>query len=132
MQSECTVLKEKKLTEKILIFLKKNQSIVYLQCCVNFCYMAKCSVIYIYIYILFHILSIMVYHFFFRNYIGVQFNFNVVLVSDVQQSESVIHISTCFQILFPYRPLKTSKQSSLWYIVGPCCLSILYIIACIC
>ena len=31
--------------------------------------------------------------------------YSVVLVSGVQQSESVIHISTVFQILFLYRPL---------------------------
>ena len=33
--------------------------------------------------------------------------YNVVLVSVVQQSESVIHISTLFQILFPYRSLQS-------------------------
>ena len=41
--------------------------------------------------------------------IGVQLIYNVVLISGVQQSESVIHIhiSTLFffQIVFPYRPL---------------------------
>ena len=38
-------------------------------------------------------------------FIGVQLIYNVVLVSGVQQNDSVkhIHISTLFQILFPYR-----------------------------
>ena len=41
------------------------------------------------------------------------------LVSDVQQSESVIriHISTLFMILFPYISLQNNEQSSLCYIV---------------
>ena len=34
-------------------------------------------------------------------YIGVQLIYNVVLVSGVQQSDSVIHISVLFQILLP-------------------------------
>ena len=39
------------------------------------------------------------------------------LVSDVQQSDSVIHIhvSTLFQILFPFRLLQNIEQSSLFY-----------------
>ena len=42
-------------------------------------------------------------------FIGVQLIYNVVLVSAVQQSESVIHlhISILFQILFPHRLLKS-------------------------
>jgi len=32
-----------------------------------------------------------------------------------------------FQILFPYRLLQNTEYSSLYYIVGPCCLSVLYI-----
>ena len=67
-------------------------------------------------------------------FIGVQLIYNVVLVSAVQQSESVIHmhISTLFQILFPYRSLESIEQSFLCYTVGPYLLSILYIIVCIC
>ena len=67
-------------------------------------------------------------------FIGVQLIYNVVLVSGAQQSESVIHmhISTLFQILFPYRPLQSTEQSSLCYTVGPYQLSILYIVVCIC
>ena len=45
----------------------------------------------------------------------------VVLVSDVQQSDSVIHIhvSILFKILYPIRLLQNVEQSSLCYIVGP-------------
>ena len=52
---------------------------------------------------------------------------NVVLVSGVQQSDSVIHIhvSILFQILFPVRLLQNIEKSSLCYTVGPCWLSIL-------
>ena len=55
--------------------------------------------------------------------------YNVVLVSGVQQSDSVIHIhvSILFQILFPFRLLQSVEQSSLCYTVGPCWLSILNI-----
>ena len=54
---------------------------------------------------------------------------NVVLVSGVQQSDSIIHIhvSILFQILFPFRLLQNIKQSSLCYTVGPCWLTILNI-----
>ena len=46
---------------------------------------------------------------------------NVVLVSDVQQSDSVIHIhvSILFQVLFPFRLLRSIEHSSLCYTVGP-------------
>ena len=48
------------------------------------------------------------------------------LVSGVQQSDSVIHIhvSILFQILFPFRLLQNTEQSSLCCTVGPCCSSI--------
>ena len=54
---------------------------------------------------------------------------NVVLVSVVQQSDSVIHIHVCilFQILFPFGLLQNIEQSSLCYTIGPCWLSILNI-----
>ena len=54
------------------------------------------------------------------SFIGVQLIYNVALVSAVQQSESVIHIhiSTLFQILFPYRSLQSIEQSSLSYTEG--------------
>ena len=54
----------------------------------------------------------------FLDFIGMQFIYNVVLVSAVQQSESIIHIhiSILFQILFPYRSLQRIEQGSLCYI----------------
>ena len=65
----------------------------------------------------------------FLNFYWSKFGYNVVLVSDVQQTESVthIHISNNFQILFPYRSLQSIEQSSLCYTVGPYQLSTLYI-----
>ena len=57
---------------------------------------------------------------------------NVVLVSGVQQSDSVIHVSILFQILFPFRLLQNTEQISLCYTVGPCWSSILNIAVCAC
>ena len=67
-------------------------------------------------------------------FIGIWLIHNVVLVTGVQKSTSIIyiHISTLFQILFLHRPLQSIEQSSLCYTVGPHQLSILYIIVCIC
>ena len=55
--------------------------------------------------------------------------YHVVLVSDVQHSESVIylHESILFQILFPFRLLHNFEQNSLCYTVGPYWLSVLNI-----
>ena len=39
-------------------------------------------------------------------YIGVSLIYNIVLVSSVQQSDSVIHISIIFQVIFPYKFLQ--------------------------
>ena len=52
------------------------------------------------------------------------------LDSDVQQSDSVIHIhvSILFQIPFRYGLLQDSEYNSLCYTVGRCCLPILYIV----
>ena len=63
----------------------------------------------------------------FKFYIGVQLINNVVLVSGVEQSDSVIHIhvSNLFQILLPFRFLQNIEQSSLCNTVSPCRLSIL-------
>ena len=62
--------------------------------------------------------------------------YNVVLVSSVQQSVSVIHIYVykyvLFQILFHFRLLQDNEYSSLCYAVGPCCLRVLYIVVGIC
>ena len=71
--------------------------------------------------------------FFFKIYfIEVQLIFNVVLISAVQQSDSVLHIYILFHILSHYGLSQDTEYSSLCYTVGPCCLSILYIIVCIC
>ena len=72
--------------------------------------------------------SLLDFSFFF--YIGVQLIYNVVLVSAVQQSDSVIHIhiSILFQIPFPFSLLQSTEQSSLCSTVGPCWLSVLHIV----
>ena len=69
---------------------------------------------------LFSYLPIM-FLFYFYIFIGVQFIYNVVLVSGVQPSKLVIHIhiSTLFQLLFPYRPLQSIQQSPQCYTIGP-------------
>ena len=58
---------------------------------------------------------------------------NGVFVSAVQQRESVIyiHASTLSKILFPYRSLQNIELSSLYDTLGPCWLSMLYIVVCI-
>ena len=78
--------------------------------------------------------SVFFFFFNFLFYIRVKLINNVVLVSGVQQSDSVIHIhvSLLFQILFPIRLLQNIEQSSLCYTVGPCWLSILNIAVCTC
>ena len=43
-----------------------------------------------------------------------------------------VFASILFQILFHYRILQNIEYSSLCYIVGPCWLSILCIVVCIC
>ena len=50
------------------------------------------------------------------------------LVSGVQQSDSVLHIrvSILFQILFPVRLLQNIEHNSFCYTVGPCWLSPLF------
>ena len=77
------------------------------------------------------------FFYFFLNFlfcIGVQLINNVVSVSGVQQSNSVIHIhiSILLQILFPFRLLQNTEQSSPYYTVGPFWLSILNIAVCTC
>ena len=60
---------------------------------------------------------------------------NVMLVSDVQNSDSVTHylfITYYFHILFPYKLFQIIEYSSLCYRVGLCRLSILYTVLCIC
>ena len=57
---------------------------------------------------------------------------NVVLVSDIQQSDSVIlmHVSILFQTLFSFRCYKNIEQSFLCSTVGLCWLSILNTAVC--
>ena len=62
--------------------------------------------------------------------IGVELIENIVTVSGVQQSDSVMHIRV--SILFSFRLLPNSEQSSLCYTVGPCWLSVLRIAVCTC
>ena len=52
-------------------------------------------------------------------YVGVQLIYNVVLVSDAWQSDSVlrIHVSLLFRVLFSVRLFQNIEQSSLCYIV---------------
>ena len=44
----------------------------------------------------------------------------------------ILQVYILFHILFHYGLLQDIKYSSLCYTVGPCCLSILYIVVCIC
>ena len=57
-----------------------------------------------------------------------------VLVSAVQESDSVIYIHKCilFQVIFHYQLLRDTEYSSICYAVGLYCLSILYMVGCIC
>ena len=52
----------------------------------------------------------------------------MLLVSDIQQSDSVIHIHKFFQVIFPCTLLQNVEYNSLWYIVYLYLLSILYIV----
>ena len=66
-------------------------------------------------------------------FMEVQLIYNVVLISAVQQSDSVIHIYTFFfKILLSIMVYHSILNIVPCAIVGPCCLSILYIIVCIC
>ena len=75
---------------------------------------------------------IILFYFLLFIYIRVYLTDNVVIVSGVQQSDSVIHVSILFQIIFPFRLLHNIEQSSLCYTIGPCWLSILNISVCTC
>ena len=64
----------------------------------------------------------------FLNIIDVELIYNVVLISVVQQSDSVINTYIhIFHILFHYGFSQNIEYSSPYYTVGPCCLFILYI-----
>ena len=58
--------------------------------------------------------------------------YNAVFVSEIQHSDSVIHVSIVFQVLFSFKLLQDIKQSSLCYEIGPYWLSIVYVVVCIC
>ena len=65
------------------------------------------------------------YSFYFLFYIGAQLINNVVLVSGVQQSDSVMHVHrSSFQILSPFRLSWHTEQACLCYTRGPCWLSV--------
>ena len=71
-------------------------------------------------------------------FIEVYLIYSVVLSSAVQQSDSVIYIYIyiyiyiLLSVLFHYTLSQDIEYSSLCYTVGPCCLSNLYILICIC
>ena len=69
-------------------------------------------------------------------FIDVWLIYNVVLISIRQQSDSVIYVHTYIYILFHmfsyYDLSQDVEYSSLCYTGGSCCVSILYIIVCIC
>ena len=85
-------------------------------------------------------------HFNFNFSTEVQLLYNIVFVSSIQQSDSILyiciyiqiytyiytHTHMIFHILFHYGLSQGIEYSSLFYTVGPCCLSVLYIVACIC
>ena len=52
--------------------------------------------------------------------------YSAVLVSGIQQSDSVTHILILFWILFSYMLSRNIELRSLCYTVGPCCLFILH------
>ena len=60
---------------------------------------------------------------------------NVVLISAVQQSDSVCEFRMCVHIIFHifhYGLSQDIEYGSLYYTVGTCSLSILYILVCLC
>ena len=72
---------------------------------------------------------------FYSSIVDLQLNvllITVVLIYAVQQSDSVVHIYILFHILFDYGLSQDIEYSSLGYTVGPCCLSVLCILVCVC
>ena len=65
--------------------------------------------------------SIFFFSFHFQRFTEVESISNVVIISAVQQSDSVIHVraSIHFQILSPYRLSQNTGQSSLCSVAGP-------------
>ena len=71
--------------------------------------------------------------FFFLNlfFVDIQLIYNVVLISAVQQTDSVVHIYTFFFVDIFFSMMVYPRISNIvpctMYTVGPCCLSILYL-----
>ena len=65
-------------------------------------------------------------------FIGVELIYKVGLVSGVQQNDSVLYVYILFSDSFHYRLSQDIEYCSLCYTAGPCCLSILYTVVCIC
>ena len=63
----------------------------------------------------------------FFHFIEIQVIYNVVLISAIQQNDSVIHSDILFYIHFHYDLSQDIEYSFLCYTTGSCCLSILYI-----
>ena len=84
--------------------------ILILTLCILVC-CGKSQIYFIVLHLVSSILNIRSLLFFFIFYIGVHLIYNVVLVSGVQQSDSVIHlhIFILFQIIFPYRLLQSTE-----------------------
>ena len=73
------------------------------------------------------------FSFFFKNvFYWSIIDLQCVLTSAIQKSDSRIYICILFYILFHYGLSQDVEYSSLCCTVGPCWLSILYIIVCIC
>ena len=66
-----------------------------------------------------------------KYFIELELIYNVVLICGIQQY-SVIQACILFHILFHYGLLQDSEYISLCYTLGPCCLSILHTIVCMC
>jgi len=56
----------------------------------------------------------------------------IVVIAAVQQSDSIIHIYVLSHIVFHYGLSQDIEHSSLYYVVGPCFLAILYKRVCLC
>ena len=72
-------------------------------------------------------------HSVFLKFMLLKYSWVIMLCSFLPYSKVfVIHIYILFDTPFHYGLLQDIEYSSLGYTVGPCCLSILYIIVCIC
>ena len=71
------------------------------------------------VFFFFFAFSCLPYARFLKNFIEIYLIYNVVLVSGVQQNESILHMSILFHIIFLCKLLKNIEQSSLCNIVRP-------------